>query len=192
MKPLDRSTRYQVRAADGPPRHALADPQSEAMASAYLGVRRGKPMRSGPPSLAQTVRALLPDAVRKAGPGVRELQVRWSDIVGEKLASVSEPDAIKGESLVLKVAAAAAPLLQMRANEILGLVRLAGFDRVKKLSLIRAPLIRSNLAKEASARTRAQPLDAQARRQIESELESVQDEKLKQALLNLAEATNSL
>jgi hypothetical protein len=85
------------------------DPAVEAVAATWLTQNRGKPQWAGPPSLSRVVTNLIPYAERKAGFGVRDLQSRWPEIVGEKIASISQPDSMKGETLVIKVAAAAAP-----------------------------------------------------------------------------------
>jgi hypothetical protein len=132
---------------------------------------------------------MIPPDQRKAGMSVFDLQMRWGDIVGAKLASVCQPDAIKGETLVVRVVAAAAPLLSMRSTEIIGLVRLAGGSRIKKLSLVRGPLhTKLRAAKPAPHRK----LTATEQRILDEQLEQVAQPGLKAALARLAEATAHL
>lgn len=173
-----------------PERSSLAlDPAYEAAATAWLSARRGKAVWSGPPPIARMIENLIPPDQRKGGMTVKELQSRWRDVVGEKLASICQPDAIKGETLVVRVVAAAAPLLAMRTNEIVGLVRLAGASRIRKLSLVRGPLMSRAQAK--SARTHRK-LTATEQRKLDEQLEQVSQPGLKAALARLAEATAHL
>ncbi|GIU67332.1 DciA family protein [Candidatus Phycosocius spiralis] len=165
------------------------DPQIEAAATTWLSQRRGKPVRSGPTPLAKLMTTLIPLEERKAGLSVCNLQQRWGEIVGETLASICQPEKIKGETLVLKVAPAAAPLLTMRSAEIIGLVRLAGGGRIKKLTLVRAPLKSTNHS--APLRT-MRPLDASAQRKLDEQLDQVTQPSLKAALSRLAQATSDI
>jgi hypothetical protein len=171
------------------PLESSFDPQIEAAATAWLGQRRGKPTWSGPPPLAKLITAFIPLEERKSGLSVSNLQQRWGEIVGEKLASICHPDQIKGETLVLKVAPAAAPLLTMRSAEIIGLVRLAGGSKIKKLTLVRTPLKSTNPA--AAMRSKRQ-LDASEQRKLDEQLEQVTQPSLKAALSRLAQATSDI
>ncbi|MEN9855283.1 MAG: hypothetical protein RL186_718 [Pseudomonadota bacterium] len=165
------------------------DPRIEALATTYLTHRRGKAQWSGPPSLAKLAARLVPEKARASGIGISQLSLRWRDIVGDKIASISQPDAIKGETLVIKVVAAAAPLLTMRSAEIIGLVRLAGANKIKRLSFVRAPL--SNLQPQRTP-PRAAPMDAAAQRARDKMLEQVETPELKDALRRLADATSNI
>ncbi|MFM1976389.1 MAG: hypothetical protein RL145_1235 [Pseudomonadota bacterium] len=165
------------------------DAQLEVAATAWLSGRRGKPVWSGPPPVARLIANLVPPDQRKAGMTARELQGRWAEIVGDKIATICQPDQIKGETLVLKVVAAAAPLLSMRATEIVGLVRLAGASKIKKLSLVRAPL---KQAIKAPVKATNRKLNATEQRKLDEQLEQVTQPSLKAALTRLAEATASI
>jgi hypothetical protein len=166
------------------------DPEMESLATAYLSVKRGKPQWIGPPSLARLTTRILPQNERAGGVGVSQLQARWSEIVGEKIATISQPDLIKGETLVIKVVAAAAPMMAMRSEEIIGLVRLAGAAKIKKLTFIRAPLTKP--AATAQATRTKRPLDAREQRALDERLQSVQSPELKAALKRLADATSDI
>jgi hypothetical protein len=165
------------------------DPQIEAAATAWLGQRRGKTAWSGPPPLSKLITALIPLEERKSGLSANNLKQRWLEIVGAELASICQPDQIKGETLVLKVAAAAAPLLTMRSAEIIGSVRLAGGSKIKKLTLVRAPLNSAN--PKAPMRSKRQ-LDASEQRKLDEQLEQVTQPSLKAALSRLAQATSDI
>ena len=167
----------------------ILDPLTESLATSWLTGRRGKPQWAGPPTLAKLTTRLIPHTERSGGVGVVQLQARWSEIVGEKIATISQPDLIKGETLVIKVAAAAAPLLVMRSDEIIGLVRLAGAAKIKKLTFIRAPLTKPNSGKPAKSK---RPLDAKEQRELDQKLQYVVEDDLKAALKRLADATSDI
>jgi hypothetical protein len=170
------------------------DLSHESLAARYLALKRGKPVRKGPPNLAQLTTQLLPTGERSGGVGITQLRARWVEIVGDKIASISQPDLIKGETLVVKVVAAAAPMLSMRQAEIIGLIRLAGAVKVKKLSFVRAPLTKpmSGPTTEQRARQRKRPLNAQEQRLLDEKLTQIKDPELKAALKRLADATSDL
>lgn len=165
------------------------DPLTETLATGWLTARRGKPQWSGPPSLAKLATRIIPQNERSGGIGVAQLQARWSEIVGEKIASVSQPDLIKGETLVIKVAAAAAPLMVMRSDEIIGLVRLAGAAKIKKLTFIRAPITKAGTTKPNKT---MRPLNAQEQRELDQKLQHVTQDDLRAALKRLADATSDI
>lgn len=185
--------RYQSQMPSPPPPPIFTkpslDPLTETLATGWLTSRRGKPQWSGPPSLAKLANRILPQNERSGGVGVAQLQARWSEIVGEKIATISQPDLIKGETLVIKVAAAAAPLLVMRSDEIIGLVRLAGAAKIKKLTFIRAPIVKATATKAIKTK---RPLNAQEQRELDRKLQSVTEPDLKAALRRLADATNDI
>lgn len=168
---------------------ANLDPELESLATSYLGVRRGKPQWSGPPTLAKLTTRLLPQSERSGGVGVAQLQARWKEIVGDKIATISSPDLIRGETLVVKVVAAAAPMMAMRAEEIIGLVRLAGAVKVKKLTFVRAPLTKAGGSTKVATK---RPLNALEQRALDQHLQRVQTPDLKAALKRLADATSDI
>ena len=165
------------------------DPLTESLATTWLTTRRGKAQWSGPPTLARLATKILPQNERSGGVGIAQLQARWVEIVGDKIASISQPDLIKGETLVVKVAAAAAPFMMMRSAEIIGLVRLAGAAKIKKLTFIRAPLTKSVPASKVKAQ---RPLDAHEQRELDQRLQDVEAYDLRAALKRLADATNNI
>jgi hypothetical protein len=160
------------------------DPATEAAAAAWLTRRRGRPLRSPGRRLGALIENVAPARETKPGPRLSELKARWREVVGEKLAGVCEPDAIKGASLSVRVIAAAAPLLQMREKEIVGLVALSGWTGIKRLTLVRAPLTSA----KAPAAPRPRMLDAAERRALDAQLAQVENSALKAALTRLAEA----
>jgi hypothetical protein len=168
---------------------ANLDPELESLATSYLSVRRGKPQWGGPPTLAKLTTRILPQSERSGGVGVAQLQTRWREIVGDKIATISSPDVIKGETLVVKVVAAAAPMMAMRADEIIGLVRLAGAVKVKKLTFVRAPLSKAGGNPKVATK---RPLNALEQRALDQNLQRVESPDLKAALKRLADAISDI
>jgi hypothetical protein len=183
------TTRMSPRPPFRPNPLAVLDTQLESLATTYLSVKRGKAQWAGPPTLARLTTRLLPQSERAGGVGIAQLQARWTEIVGDKIATISSPDIIKGETLVVKVVAAAAPMMAMRSEEIIGLVRLAGASKVKKLSFVRAPLSKP---KSAITKRSQRPLNALEQRALEAKLDLVETADLRAALKRLADATSDI
>jgi hypothetical protein len=177
---------------DGPPRPE-ADGSLEALALKLLEARRGKRAWAPPSGAGRMVERIVDASLGRAGSdgsGTRRmaamlasLRLRWPQIVGEKLAALCQPDALRKDALVLRTSSAAAPLLQMRAGELLGLVALAGGPQLKKLVLVRAPL---HTASRRSGGVRARPLAAAEAAELDRRLEPVGSARLKEAIRNLA------
>jgi hypothetical protein len=165
------------------------DTSLENAATTWLSAKRGKPQWSGPPTLARLATKILPQNERTGGVGISQLQARWVEIVGDKIASITQPDLIKGETLVVKVAAAAAPFIMMRSEEIVGLIRLSGGTKIKRLTLIRAPLSKPSSQTQTK---QGRPLNAQESRLLDQKLQAVIEPDLKAALRRLADATSDI
>lgn len=163
-----------------------ASPEEEALALRFLEARRGRRIQQPPPTVARLLERRLetdPKAARRAGAALATIKLRWPEIAGEKLARLCQPEAVRKDTLVLRTTSAAAPLLQMRATEILGLVALAGGPPLKKLSLVRAPL---SAIGTPPPRRAPRPLPAARAAELERKLETVAAARLKEAVRALA------
>lgn len=166
-----------------------ASPDEEALALRFLEARRGRRVQQPPPTVARLIERKLetdPKASRRAGAALATIKLRWPEIVGEKLARLCQPEAVRKDTLVLRTTSAAAPLLQMRATEILGLVSLAGGPPLKKMSLVRAPLAAIG---SPPPRRALRPLPAAKAAELDRKLESVAVARLKEAVRTLATLT---
>ena len=152
--------------------------------------------RPAPPagrSLAPLIKAL--DDRFGRGPDV--LRARWREIVGEALASRTEPMKLSkprgggGAVLELKVDGPAAALIQHQAPDILARVNLfLGAGSVVRLRVVQGPVRRAaadqGAARAAQARRRqSAPLDAALEADLEAGLARAADGPLKNALRRL-------
>lgn len=165
------------------------DPSLEDGAQRYLAARRGQDaMRPAPRAMKPAAKVLSP-LLRDIGLTLAELEARWLEIVGDKLAQLTQPEKLSGHeenrTLSLRAHAAVAPLVQHQAGLILERLRLAGADVMKLKILHGAPLKRP--ANVASLRRSLDPSEA---RLLEIGLEPIQDAALRAALHRLGLAVS--
>lgn len=176
-----------------PPRPSARRPDPtdrllEAAARDALADRRGRAERSGPPGAgllaAKLAKPLLPDE----GVTLAELQRRWSDIVGERLAQLTAPEKLvrrkTGMALTVRAVGAAAPFIQHQENLIRERLRLAGAD-VVEMAIVQGPLPRTS---QGNVRPIERPLSPDEEAALVAALASVHDPGLKNALTRLGRA----
>jgi hypothetical protein len=170
---------------DGP-----VDPRLEAAALAALSQKRGKAVwKGGPPQAGAVAAAILRAKVPpKAGKSVLELKRQWTDIVGEKLAQMTEPEKIgrgpAGKTLTVKVAGPAAPFVQHQAALILERCNLAGAD-IKGIQIKQGVIARKA---PSNLRPISAPLSADEERVLAASLDTIGSPTLKAALMRLGRA----
>jgi len=165
---------------------------SAAEAAAILAARRTRPVRRPPRHAARGLSRLMRSLDDKFGEGPDTLRARWREIVGEALASRSEPvkvikSRVGGATLELKVAGAVAALVQHQAPLILDRLNLyLGLGAVAKLRIVQGPLSRPPpLLRAASSRRPRPPLDAAAEQRLADGLAETPEGPLKEALTRL-------
>jgi hypothetical protein len=152
----------------------------------------GRPPAAAARSLAKTLKAL--DA--RFGQGIDGLKSRWSEIVGQASARRTEPNRLVtprgggGATLELRVAGAAATLVQHQAPDILARVNLfLGPGAVTRLRIVQGPLrglpTRETSVAQAARRRPRGPLDAAAEQRLAEDLAAFPEGRLKQALARL-------
>jgi hypothetical protein len=165
---------------------------SREEAIAILAAKRTRRMPRPPPPAGRGLAPLLKELDAKFGQGPGALQARWREVVGVDIARRTEPvKLIRGRnggpsSLEIRVAGAAAALIQHQAPEILARVNLfLGEGKVDKLRIVQGPL--RALVPEAAKpmRRRPAPLDAAQEAELARGLASEPDSPLKSALLAL-------
>ena len=140
----------------------------------------------------KTIKAL--DA--RFGQGVDGLKSRWSDIVGQTVARRTEPSKLVtprgggGATLELRVAGAAATLIQHQAPDIIARVNLfLGPGAVTRLRIVQGPLQglpgRDAAVALAARRRPKGPLDAAAEQRLAEDLSAFPEGRLKAALARL-------
>jgi len=160
----------------------------EAAAASALAERRGREVRPSPPGAgalaARLAKPLLPDQ----GVTLAELQRRWDDIVGERLAQLTAPDKLTnrkgGAVLTVRAVGSAAPFIQHQAGLIKERLRLAGAD-IAELAIVQGPLPKPA---QGNVRPIAKPLAPEEEAALAAALASVLDPGLKSALTRLGRA----
>jgi len=169
---------------------------SQAEAAAILAARRPRPAPRPPRHAARGLSPIIKALEAKFGPGPSDLKSRWREIVGESLATRSEPVKLVkarsgGATLELKVAGPVAALIQHQAPLILDRLNLyLGEGAVSKLRIVQGPLspraARPGAAKTVPPVRRARPpLDAAAERKLADGLATTPEGPLKDVLLRL-------
>jgi hypothetical protein len=165
---------------------------SSREALAILAARRPRPPPRPPRHAARGFTGLIKELEEKFGRGSDDLKARWSEIVGEALASRTEPvKLIKartgGATLELKVAGPVAALIQHQAPLILDRLNLyLGPGSVARLRIVQGPLTaRLTPARAGTTRRNRPPLDAADERALADSLADAPDGPLKNALMRL-------
>jgi hypothetical protein len=120
---------------------------TEAEAREILARRRTRPAPRPAPRASRALQDFIREMDQRFGRGAGALEPRWREIVGERLARVCRPQKLtrgrdgKGGVLELRVAGAAALLVQHQAEEILGKVNLfLGAGAVEKMRIAQGPV----------------------------------------------------
>ncbi|HUZ13052.1 MAG TPA: DciA family protein [Caulobacteraceae bacterium] len=164
---------------------------SPAKALAILASRRPRPPPRPPRHAARGFAALIKALDERFGQGPDTLRARWREIVGESLASRSEPvKLIKarsgGATLELRVAGPVAALVQHQAPLILDRLNLyLGQGAVARLRIVQGPLSAPMQPRASPVRRVRPPLDAAAERALALGLEAAPEGPLRDALARL-------
>jgi hypothetical protein len=162
---------------------------SEAEAAAILATHRPTPPPKPPPHAARGFVSALKSLEDRFGPTSGDLRARWREIVGDALASRSEPVKLiktrnAGATLELKVAGPVAALVQHQAPLILDRLNLyLGQGTVARLRIVQGPV--SGPTKPTPRPRAPPPLDTFAEQQLAGSLDRVREGPLRDALLRL-------
>ena len=167
---------------------------SPAEAAEILARRRTRPARRPPPPAGRALSKLIKSLDERFGQGPHALQSRWREIVGDVLSRRTEPvklikprgpKADGGSILELKVDGPAAAIVQHQAEDIIARVNLVlGAGAVTKLRIIQGP-VRAAATPAPKRLRRGAPLDAAQEAALQSELSSVPEGPLREALTRL-------
>jgi hypothetical protein len=141
-----------------------------------------RPARPMGVALARALRPLL----KEAGPAPETLQSRWTEIVGLRIAAITEPVRVArakgGAVLHLRVPSAAAPIIQHAKDHILERVNLASGSKITSLKIIQtAP-------PKQLALVIPRPLTPEQREALVKRLAPVRTPAIRNALAKLGEA----
>lgn len=156
--------------------------QAEARLAETHAVPVYRPARPMGVALARALRPLL----KEAGPAPETLQSRWPEIVGLRLAAVTQPVRVArgkgGAVLHLRVPSAAAPIVQHAKDHILERVNLASGSKITSLKIVQtAPPKQLSLVIP-------RPLTPEQREALVKRLAPVRNTAVRNALAQLGEA----
>ena len=177
-------------------RHTLP---SSAEALRILAERRTKAVRRAAPPAGRALSRYLKDLETRFGQGPQALHARWPEIVGERLARVSEPVRLVksrprlgqagGATLELRVAGPVAALVLHQSEDILAKVNLllGAKASATRLRIVQGPVRVAAAPPSVPHRRSDPPLDAHAERELIRSVEGA-DERLQASLLKLGRA----
>jgi len=129
-----------------------------------LSRRRSRPLPRPAPRAGRALQSLIKELDAKFGRGAGALEPRWREIVGDRLARVTRPQKLTkgrggaGGVLELRVAGAAALLVQHQSEDILQRVNLfLGPGSVDRLRIAQGPIMPLTDAPKKPARRSAPP-----------------------------------
>lgn len=160
--------------------------EEEAAALARLAEVRAAPARRPPRPFGHALARALAPILKQAGPSPDTLASRWTEIVGQRLASVTSPIRVsKGKAggvLHLRATSAAAAMVQHAQEHIMERVNLASGSKIKSIRIVQttAPL-------KLSPR-RPRSLAPDEREALFRSLAPVQNQSLRAALAELGES----
>lgn len=163
-----------------------------------LSRRRSRPLPRPAPRAGRALQKLIKELDAKFGRGAGALEPRWREIVGDRLARVTRPQKLTkgrggaGGVLELRVAGAAALLVQHQSEDILQRVNLfLGAGAVDRLRIAQGPIkpLTEATAKPAR-RAKPPPLPAHQEAELKASVAAA-PEGLKASLERLGRAVLS-
>ncbi|MDZ4761135.1 MAG: DciA family protein [Alphaproteobacteria bacterium] len=160
----------------------------EQAALARLSEVRARPAARAAPSLGVAMHRALAPLLKEAGPAPDTLRARWPEIVGARLAAITEPVKVamsrRGGTLTIRAPSAAAPMIQHAAESILQKVNLASGSKIVALRIVQST------ARQAVpvALPALRPLGPDERAALASAIAPIGNAALREALGGLGEA----
>ncbi|MCR9080294.1 MAG: DciA family protein [Hyphomonadaceae bacterium] len=165
------------------------DPLEEARARVKLRYAKAKPVHPGPGTIGKAAMRLTRKALPKSGATLSRLKVQWPDIVGEQLARLCHPEKLTpakgGRRLTLMVIPAAAGLVQHQSEMIRQRVSVAAGGDITAIKILQGQI---GTAPRRAKPARVVPLTPEQRDALVASAQTIDDEKLRAALLALGEA----
>ena len=167
------------------------DPLEEARARVALRYQRAKRADALPNSFGKVAMQIARKKIPEKGPAIGRLKLLWTDIVGEQLAKVCEPEKIgasgkgKGRVLTVKCIPAASTMVQHQSELIRQRVGASLGGDIREVRILQGPLTRGGLPK---SRKRKRPLTAEEQAFLAQSVATIEDPALRKAVLALGEA----
>lgn len=164
------------------------DPLEEARARVKLRYAKAKPVHPGPGTLGKAAMRLTRKKIPKKAATLSRLKVNWRDIVGEQLARLCRPEKLTpakgGRRLTLMVIPAAAGLVQHQSEIIRQRVSVAAGGDITAIKILQGHI--GALSNPPSAAP--VPLTLEQKEALLASAETIEDEKLRAAIVALGEA----
>lgn len=164
---------------------------TDAEVREILSRRRTRPVPRPAPRAGKALTPLIKKLDEQFGRGAGALEPRWREIVGDRLARVTRPQKLtKGKGgqpgvLELRVAGAAALLIQHQSEDILARVNLfLGAGTVDRLRIAQGPVAPLKEASRPKRSAKPPPLPAQAEADLAASIAAAPDD-LRAALARL-------
>ena len=164
------------------------DPLEEARARVKLRYAKAKPVHPGPGTIGKAAMRLARKKMPTKAPTLSRLKVQWKEIVGEQLARLCRPEKLTpakgGRRLTLTVIPAAAGLVQHQSEIIRQRVSVAAGGDITAIKLLHGHF---GPPQKPAARQQI-PLTADQREALLASAQTIDDEKLRAAIVALGEA----
>nr|WP_197501328.1 DciA family protein [Hyphomonas sp. Mor2] len=165
------------------------DPLEEARARVKLRYAKAKPVHPGPGTIGKAAMRLTRKALPTSGATLSRLKVQWPEIVGEQLARLCRPEKLTpakgGRRLTLTVIPAAAGLVQHQSEMIRQRVSMAAGGDITAIKILQGHF---GAAARQSKKAGSAPLTPEQRDALITSAQTIEDEKLRDALVALGEA----
>jgi hypothetical protein len=159
----------------------------EAAAARALDARRGRSAIAPAPHAGRFAAAIVSPLLKGAGASLADLQRAWPEIVGERLAGLTQPDKLQrsegGATLVVVAHASAAPFVQHQQGLIIERANLAG-AAIKRLQIRQGALP----ARVTNVRAVTKPLTIDEEAALAGALAGIRSDVLRAALFRLGRA----
>ena len=164
------------------------DPLEEARARVKLRYAKAKPVHPGPGTIGRAAMRLTRKSLPKKAATLSRLKVEWTEIVGEQLARLCRPEKLTstkgGRRLTLMVIPAAAGLVQHQSEIIRQRVSVAAGGDITAIKILQGQF---GTAPKITKPTRI-PLTEEQRIALIESARSIEDKKLREAIVALGEA----
>ena len=164
------------------------DPLEEARARVKLRYAKAKPVHPGPGTLGKAAMRLTRKRLPNKAPTLSRLKVQWKEIVGEQLARLCRPEKLTpakgGRRLTLTVIPAAAGLVQHQSEIIRQRVSVAAGGDITAIKILQGHFGAAPKPPTAAP----VPLTPEQRDALLASAKTIDDEKLRAAIVALGEA----
>ena|SRR6056297_305681 len=164
------------------------DPLEEARARVKLRYAKAKPVHPGPGTLGKAAMRLTRKKLPKKAATLSRLKLQWTEIVGEQLARLCRPEKLTpakgGRRLTLTVIPAAAGLVQHQSEIIRQRVSVAAGGDITGIKLLQGHFGATPVYTKAAAI----PLTPEQRDALLARAQTIEDKKLRAAIVALGEA----